>query len=246
MTTTTQILAAIRARHRDGKPLTDQLCIDCAQSLRLAGVGMTLMNAAGHQAVVGTSGAVASRLEEIQFDLGEGPSLDASRCDRTVGSDDLGDELKDGVLLRWPAFAPAALAAGINAVTAVPLSVGGVRLGSLSMYRSAPGRFDVQQQTAAQAYGGAAVVVLLHLQDRTPSVDLTRDTLHPDLGAPVAHRAEIHQATGFLSVKASVGMTEALLLLRAHAFAADRSLLDVARDVLAGRLRIHPEESEDD
>ncbi len=62
----------------------------------------------------------------------------------------------------------------------------------------------------------------------------------------MAHRAEIHQATGFLSVKASVGMTEALLLLRAHAFAADRSLLDVARDVLAGRLRIHPEESEDD
>ncbi|GAA4100541.1 ANTAR domain-containing protein [Nocardioides kongjuensis] len=242
MTTTTQILAAIRARHRDGKPLTDELCIDCAQSLRLAGVGMTLMNAAGHQAVIGTSGAVASRLEEIQFDLGEGPSVDASRYDRTVGSDDLGD----GVLLRWPAFAPAALAAGISAVTAVPLSVGGVRLGSLSMYRSTPGRLDVQQQTAAQAYGGAAVVVLLHLQDRIPSVDLTRDALHPDLGAPVAHRAEIHQATGFLSVKASVGMTEALLLLRAHAFAADRSLLDVARDVLAGRLRIHPEESEDD
>ncbi|NYI47753.1 hypothetical protein BJ993_004833 [Nocardioides aromaticivorans] len=242
MTTTTQILAAIGARHRDGKPLTDQLCIDCEQSLGLAGVGMTLMNAAGHQAVIGTSGAVASRLEEIQFDLGEGPSLDASRYDRTVGSDDLGD----GVLLRWPAFAPAALAAGVRAVTAVPLSVGGVRLGSLSMYRSAPGRLDVQQQTAAQAYGGAAVVVLLHLQDRIPSVDLTRDALHPDLGAPVAHRAEIHQATGFLSVKASVGMTEALLLLRAHAFAADRSLLDVARDVLAGRLRIHPEESEDD
>ncbi|GAA3644979.1 GAF domain-containing protein [Nocardioides ginsengisoli] len=222
--------------------MTDQLCIDCAQSLRLAGVGMTLTNAAGQQAVIGTSGAVASRLEEIQFDLGEGPSLDASRYDRTVGSDDLGD----GVLLRWPAFAPAALAAGISAVTAVPLSVGGVRLGSLSMYRSAPGALDVQQQTAAQAYGGAAVVVLLHLQDRIPSVDLIRDALHPDLGAPVAHRAEIHQATGFLSVKASVGMTEALLLLRAHAFAADRSLLDVARDVLAGRLRIHPEESEDD
>lgn len=242
MTMTTQILAAIGAQHRHGQPLTDLLCVDCAQSLKLAGVGMTLMNDAGHQAVIGTSGAVASRLEEIQFDLGEGPSLDASRSDRTVGSDDLGA----GMLLRWPAFASAALAAGICAVTAVPLSVGGVRLGSLSMYRSSPGRLDVQQQATAHAYRGAAVVVLLHLQDRIPSVDLTRDALHPDLGAPVAHRAEIHQATGFLSVKASVGMTEALLLLRAQAFAADRSLLDVARDVLAGRLRIHPEESEDD
>ncbi|MDQ6525006.1 GAF and ANTAR domain-containing protein [Nocardioides sp. LHD-245] len=222
--------------------MTDLLCIDCAQSLRLAGVGMTLMNDAGHQAVIGTSGTVASRLEEIQFDLGEGPSLDASRTNRTVGSDDLGD----GVLLRWPAFASAALVAGISAVTAVPLGVGGVRLGSLSMYRSSPGRLDEQQRATAHAYGGAAVVVLLHLQERIPSLDLSRDGLHPDLGAPVAYRAEIHQATGFLAVRAAVGMTEALLLLRAHAFAADRSLLDVARDVLAGRLRIHPKENEDD
>ncbi|MFJ9315756.1 GAF and ANTAR domain-containing protein [Pimelobacter simplex] len=245
MTTTTQILATIGARHRDGQPLTDLLCIDCAQSLRLAGVGMTLMNAAGHQAVIGTSGALASRLEEIQFDLGEGPSLDASRTNRTVGSDDL----NDGVLLRWPTFASAALTAGISAVTAVPLSVGEVRLGSLSMYRSSPGHLDEHQQATAHAYSGAAVVVLLHLQERIPSLDLSLDSLdglHPDLGAPVAYRAEVHQATGFLSVKASVGMTEAMLLLRAHAFAADRSLLDVARDVLAGRLRIHPEESEDD
>ncbi|TQK72895.1 hypothetical protein FBY23_4713 [Nocardioides sp. SLBN-35] len=237
MTTTAQILAAIGARHRDGEPLTDLVCIDCARSLRMTGVGMSLMNDAGHQAVIGSSGPVASRLEEIQFDLGEGPSLDASRSDCVVGCDDL----NDGVLMRWPAFATAALAAGIKAVTAVPLSVGGVRLGSLSMYRSTPGRLDQEQCATAHAYGGAAVVVLLHLQDRIPSLD----GLHPDLAAPVAYRAEVHQATGFLAVKAAVGMTEALLLLRAHAFASGRSLLDVARDVLAGRLRILPEESED-
>ncbi len=244
-----QILAAIGARHRAGQSLADLLCIDCNESLRLAGVGMTLMNAAGHQTVIGTSGAVASRLEEIQFDLGEGPNFDASRTNRTVGSDNLHDELKDGMLPRWPAFAPAALTAGINAVTAVPLSVHGVRLGSLSMYRSSPGRLDEHQRATAHAYSGAAVVVLLHLQERIPSPDPAHDPLdglHPDLRAPVTHRAEIHQATGFLSVKASVGMTEAMLLLRAHAFAADRSLLEVARDVLAGRLRIHPEENEDD
>ncbi|WP_377322786.1 GAF and ANTAR domain-containing protein [Pimelobacter simplex] len=246
-----QILAAIGARHRAGQSLPDLLCIDCKESLRLAGVGMTLMNAAGHQTVIGTSGAVASRLEEIQFDLGEGPNFDASRTNRTVGSDNLHDELKDGMLPRWPAFAPAALTAGISAVTAVPLSVHGVRLGSLSMYRSSPGRLDEYQRATAHAYGGAAVVVLLHLQERISisSPDLAHDSLdglHPDLGAPVTYRAEIHQATGFLSVKASVGMSEAMLLLRAHAFAADRSLLEVARDVLAGRLRIHPEENEDD
>ena len=35
-----------------------------------------------------------------------------------------------------------------------------------------------------------------------------------------------------------MGLTEALLLLRAHAFASERPLLHIARDVLAGTLRI--------
>ena len=32
---------------------------------------------------------------------------------------------------------------------------------------------------------------------------------------------------------ASIGLTEALLMLRAHAFASERPLLEVARDVLS-------------
>ncbi len=85
-------------------------------------------------------------------------------------------------------------------------------------------------------------MVLLHLQDQMwPS-----GALHPDLGATVAYQAVVHQATGFLSVTASVGMTEALLLMRARAFSSERPLHDIARDILSGTLRIHPEESEDD
>jgi hypothetical protein len=37
-----------------------------------------------------------------------------------------------------------------------------------------------------------------------------------------------------------------LLLLRAHAFSSDRPLLQVARDVLAGRLDLLPAEDVDD
>ncbi|MDO7867027.1 ANTAR domain-containing protein [Nocardioides jiangxiensis] len=95
---------------------------------------------------------------------------------------------------------------------------------------------------SALAYADAALVVLLRLQaEMQPG-----SVLHPDLGEPLEYRAEVHQATGFLSVQASVGLTDALLLLRAHAFAGERSLLEVARDVLAGRLRIPLEEDEDD
>ena len=53
-------------------------------------------------------------------------------------------------------------------------------------------------------------------------------------------RVEAHQATGMISVQASVGITEALLLLRAHAYADQRSLLAAAHDVVTRTLYVPP------
>lgn len=237
MRTVTQILAAISAPDEAGRSLPELLCIDCAETVRTAGVGMALMNDDGHQAVLGASGPLATQLEELQFDLGEGPALDASRTGRTVVHDDLGID----ALARWPGFASAAVAAGVRAVTALPLQVGGIRLGSLCLYRSSSERLDDDQVGTARAYAEAGVAVLLDLQGQVGQNGI----LHPDLGEPVAYRAEVHQATGFLSVTASVGMAEALLLMRAHAYATERPLLDVARAILSGRLHIDPEEGDD-
>jgi hypothetical protein len=54
-------------------------------------------------------------------------------------------------------------------------------------------------------------------------------------------RAEVHQAAGMISVQLGMGVEEALTRLRAHAYAEDRRLADVARDVVARRLRFAPE-----
>jgi AmiR/NasT family two-component response regulator len=51
----------------------------------------------------------------------------------------------------------------------------------------------------------------------------------------------VHQATGMVMVQLSVDAADAFLALRAHAFATDRSLLDVAIDVVERRLRFSPE-----
>jgi AmiR/NasT family two-component response regulator len=106
------------------------------------------------------------------------------------------------------------------------------------MYRPTPGALAREEMSTALAYADAAVVVLLHLQAQATAGRL----LPPALSEPLELRAEVHQATGFVSIQASVGLTEALLLLRAHAFASGRPLLHVARDVLAGRLRVGPDE----
>jgi hypothetical protein len=47
-------------------------------------------------------------------------------------------------------------------------------------------------------------------------------------------RAEVHQATGVVSVHAGVTLEEALMLLRARAYAEQRTIRELARDVLDG------------
>jgi AmiR/NasT family two-component response regulator len=51
-------------------------------------------------------------------------------------------------------------------------------------------------------------------------------------------RFVVHQASGVLSVQLDIGVGEALVRLRAYAFAHDRPLTDVAQDVVAHRLRL--------
>lgn len=237
MRSTTQILDALDADDRSEGSLPERLCVDCATTLDLRGTGMALMNRAGHQGVVAASGPLAADLENLQFELGEGPSLDASRANILVFETDLAAT----AMTPWPGFGPAAVAAGVRGVFAIPLQVGAVQLGSLCLYRSAPGQLDGEDTATALAYADAAVAVLLGLQAQVQP----GSALHPDLGEPLDHRAEVHQATGFLSVHASVDLTDALLLLRAHAYASGRPLVDIARDVLAGRLRIQAQEGED-
>jgi AmiR/NasT family two-component response regulator len=54
------------------------------------------------------------------------------------------------------------------------------------------------------------------------------------------HRAEIDQATGMLTEQLGVGIAEAFARLRAYAYANDLRLGEVARDIVARRLRLSP------
>ena len=51
-------------------------------------------------------------------------------------------------------------------------------------------------------------------------------------------RAEVSQATGMLVAQLDISPAEALVRLRAHAYATGRSATDVACDILDRRLRL--------
>jgi GAF domain-containing protein len=220
-----ELLFAVVAESADGTDLPSRLVAACADALPVSGAGLALMTDKGPAGTVAASDGAALELEELQFSLGEGPCVDASRTGRPV----LQPDLAATAPLRWPAFASGALSAGIRAVFALPLRVGAIRLGVLDLYRDGPGPLGAGELREALDFSDAATLLLLHLQSGDPAAGPAWGPM-----SPMDDRAEVHQATGVVSVQADVGLAEALLLLRARAFAEHRPIGELARDVVEG------------
>ena len=63
-----------------------------------------------------------------------------------------------------------------------------------------------------------------------------------DLDARSTYQLQVHQATGMVQVQLAESTQEALLILRARAFGSGRPVVDVASDVVDGRLRFTQDE----
>jgi hypothetical protein len=183
---------------------------------------------------------VSERLAELQLTLGEGPALDASASGGPSLASDLGDGERER---RWPAFGPAARQAGAGAVFAFPLRIGAIRAGVLGLYRARPGQLSESQLGDALICADTATVLLLDAQ----LLAAGGAAVSGPGGQPedlALHRAEIDQATGMLTEQLGTGIADAFVRLRAYAYANDRRLADVARDIVARRLRLRPDSSQ--
>ena len=122
---------------------------------------------------------------------------------------------------------PAASKAGAAAVFAFPLVVGAIRAGVLGLYRDRVGPLSDFQLGDALVFADTATLLLLDAYDRPAGLG--------------SYRAEIDQATGMLTEQLGVGITDAFVRLRAYAYVNDIQLADVARDIVARRLRLVPD-----
>ena len=178
---------------------------------------------------------VSRQLAELQLTLGEGPLFDAS----VSGGPVLASDLSDGdSRARWPAFAPAANKAGAAAVFAFPLVVGVIRAGVLGLYRDRPGSLSNFQLGDALIFADTATMLLLDAQDHATGPG---DGPGGQPAGLASYRAEIDQATGMLTEQLGVNITDAFVRLRAYAYVNDLQLADVARDIVARRLRLFPD-----
>ncbi|MDX6319582.1 MAG: hypothetical protein QOD35_2982 [Nocardioidaceae bacterium] len=232
----TQIMADLKGGAGPDS-LPERLCAACAEALPVTGVGLAFMNDTGPMGMVAATDGAARTMEDLQVVLGEGPCVEASQSRRPVLQPDLG--VTGGS--RWPLFGPAVLRAGIAAIFAFPLQVGAIRLGVLDLYRDSPGMLRESELDEALAYADAATELILELQGQAQG-----DALHPALSEGFAYSPVIHQATGMISAQAGIGVGDALLLLRARAYAAERPLTDIAKEVVDRRLQWDTESEQED
>jgi len=211
-----------------------RLCKAAAGALAASGIGVSVMAEDGARGVAAASDPASERVEELQFVLGEGPCIDAFATRRPV----LVPDLTDGASQRWPAYTPAAHAEGVRAVFAFPLQVGAARLGVLDVFRARAGPLSGAELRQAFAFTDLAVRILLDGQD-----DAMPGATADGFDEAIEHSAELFQAQGMVMVQLGVPLAEALVRIRAHTYAENRRLDDVARDIVARRLHFDPDHS---
>jgi hypothetical protein len=205
------------------------LCSACRSTVGVSGAGIMLMFDETIAGSLCSTDAISARIEELQFTLGEGPCIDAFHHDRPVVEPDLAAPTSP----RWVAFAPSAVVAGAGAVFGFPVRTGTARLGAMNLYNGRSGPLTDDQYQDALVLAEIAAQVILAVQAGLPPGQLAAE-----LEATSDLRYVVHQAAGMVSVQLNVSVTHALIRLRGYAFSAQRSLSEVAEDVVARRLRL--------
>lgn len=215
----------------------DRLCQACVDLLGVDGAAISFVRDGVSQGTFGSSGALSRRWDEYQFTFGEGPCLDAVRHGRPV----LARDLQDPDEVRWPAFAGAMLESGVRGVFAFPVRIAATRVGALDLFRCTPGIIEDDVRDGAGWASQLAALPMLELM----SADVDWEVISEGGGwsqLESLERVEVYQATGMVQVQTGVDAAEALIRIRAYAYAHDIAISDLAWSIVERRLSFEPDD----
>ena len=207
--------------------VTQRLAVACAEVLPVSGAGITVFSPSGIRIPMGASSLEVTRAERLEFTVGAGPCLRAFRVGSPVRA--------PGAVLamKWPAFYRLLLhGTKFRSVTSVPLIDGGTVLGTLDLYFV--GCRDLSTAGLAHTVDVSRTISTALLQAGVvPIPDGTERFL---TSAPVTSRNWVFVATAHVRELTGGTVEQALETLRRQAAATDRTIDDVACDVVTRRL----------
>jgi len=238
-----QVRAAIEDLARSegvSPPSIGHVCRTCLQLIGAAAVCTSVRDGEGLYEPVCAVGQVGASLAELQVMVGEGPGMDTVAGDLPVLMTSLEAV---NAQRRWPLFTPAAAEMGMREVFAFPLLIGAIAVGSLEVYWMRRPAGKATALSDGLLFSDAALETLLTalLPHNARARFASADQAGLRRGPCLDRWPEVHQATGMVSAQLDVGLAESFALLRAYAFGNDRSLREVAHEVVERRLKVSPE-----
>lgn len=179
-----------------------------------SGVGVTLVSRGRCVQSAGVSDDIVRECDALQYELGEGPCLEALWEDEQVHSDDIRrDE-------RWPRWAPRVAALGVGSMLCTRLFTNENELGALNLYGATPNAFDEEDLEISRLLAAHAAVAVAATQEIAA------------LKVAIDRRTTIGKALGIIMARYGLDDDKAMAVMRRLSSHQNRKLYDIAMDVV--------------
>jgi GAF domain-containing protein len=182
--------------------------------------GMT-MQPSGRPVTVACSDQVAARVDEVQYELDDGPCLHAMRDGHMVRIEDTATKA------RWPEFEAQAASHGIRSCLALPLNADGKPVGALNLYSREAWAFGVAEARRAENFAenaSGALSLAMRLASHATLIEQLRSSL--------TSRTVIDQAIGIIIARERCTQARAFAILRSASQNTNVKLRDIASAVV--------------
>lgn len=217
----TASLAGLSKLLTDHRPLRETL-VEIAEFAVHAipgadGAGLTMLEDDRAQTVVASAEFVHA-LDDVQYELDQGPCVLAVRSGATQTSGSLGGEP------RWPRFGPRAGRMGVHSALSLPLLLPGRVVGAINVYAHAKNAFTPAAVRIGEMFARPAAVTVYNAQVLAQS-----QRLAAQLAEALTSRAVIDQALGVLMSRSGASAEEAFDKLRAMSQSQHIKVAEVSR-----------------
>jgi len=219
---TTDLLAQFVTRGGDLEDTLNKMIAVSVDAVGAEMAGLTIRDQHGKPTTVAYTERMVLPLDEVQYDNGNGPCLDAARTHTVLRVDDMESET------RWPEFTAVAAEHGVYSSLSVPLVVAGDGFGALNLYERSVAFFTEDRVRVAGVIAANAAIAA---QYWTVAQEATT------IAAAMQSRATIEQAKGVIMATTGCAPDDAFDLLVQQSQAENRKVRDIAAEVIARQKR---------
>ncbi len=168
------------------------------------------------------TGEMALAADELQYERGYGPCMDAGRAGVVLRVDDMRTEQ------RWREYTARVLEVGVRSSLSMPLPYQGSSIGALNIYSTQPAAFASQDsEEAATAVAEAVAVAVANADAHDRLAEQARN-----MRLAMESRAVIEQAKGVLVAQRRLHPEAAFEILREASQRYNRKLRDIASGIV--------------